>query len=77
MSEFVFFERGGKLVGARSISLAFDTRQEIDYFVYVFTLNEFGDALKVAAAAADEFDVDDFVVFGYVEQYLSATSTFG
>ena len=73
--DFVLDERLRKLISARRVIAAFDAFSGFDNLVDVSAFYETGNALKIAAATADEFDVCDFAVF-YAEKDFSATSAF-
>lgn len=70
MCFFILHKSRGKLIGARSIAFAFDTLEGRNNFVDIFIIDELGDSLKVAAAAADEFYVANFIV-NDIEKYLT------
>ena len=71
---FVFGNRFGKLVGARGVALATDTRKQRLDIVDILTLDKTSDALQVAAATADKPNVVHFIVCVNVEKNLSGTS---
>ena len=55
-----------KLVGARGVVAAVYAGEKRNYFVNVFPFNKFCNALKIAVASADKFNVVDFSVFDRV-----------
>ena len=64
---FVFAYGFGKLVGARRVAFATDSRQKILDRVDILTLHTSGYALQIAAATADKPNVMHFVVRVHVK----------
>jgi hypothetical protein len=64
------------LVGARGVAFATDSCQKSFNFVNVLAFDKTGNALQIAAAAADKTDAVQFVVFVNVEKDLSRTGAF-
>ena len=73
----VLLKSRSKLIGARGVVSATDTRQQRFDLVDVFALHKLCNALQITAATADKAHVVHFVFAVHVEKNLTGTGSSG